>query len=102
MFDFDDRYTARYFGFGNAANYYATQSSKNFLDSIRIPALVVQAKDDPLIPFSVYYHPAFETNPHLSLLPVEHGGHLGFIARGPERFWLDPVVLAWIRSQLPA
>jgi predicted alpha/beta-fold hydrolase len=98
VFQFDDWYTARFFGFGTAANYYGTQSSKNFLDSIRVPALIIQAKDDPMIPFEVYDHPAFRTNPNLDLLATQHGGHLGFLARGPERFWLDPVVLRWIAN----
>jgi len=97
--DFDEYYTARLFGFGTAANYYKTQSSNQYLEKIRIPALLIIAKDDPLIPFSVYAHPAFQSNPCLRLLAVEHGGHLGFIARGRPRFWLDGVVLEWIEEQ---
>jgi len=100
VYDFDDRYTARLFGFGSAANYYATQSSKNFLDRIRVPALLVQAQDDPLIPFAVYDQPAFLTNGRLRLIAPEHGGHLGFVSRGKPRFWLDGVVLEWIDSQI--
>jgi len=98
VYDFDDRYTAKFFGFGSADNYYGTQSSKNFLGSIRIPTLVIQAKDDPMIPFSVFAHPAFESNPNLRLLAVDHGGHLGFLARGPRRFWLDGAVLEWVNN----
>ncbi len=56
IYDFDDTYTAPAFGFGTAANYYATQSAQNFLDRIRVPTLLVQAKDDPLIPFDIYSH----------------------------------------------
>jgi uncharacterized protein len=100
VYDFDDRYTARYFGFGTAANYYATQSAKNFLDAIRVPTLIVQAKDDPMIPFEVYDHPAFRSNPNLSLVAVDHGGHLGFLARGRDRFWLDRLVLDWVGATL--
>ena len=100
IYDFDDYYTARLFGFGTAANYYQTQSSNQFLEKIRIPALLVIAKDDPLVPFSVYDHPAFKTNPCLRLLAVEHGGHLGFIARGERRFWLDEVVVEWMEDLL--
>jgi predicted alpha/beta-fold hydrolase len=100
IFDFDDFYTARLFGFGTAVNYYRTQSSKNFLDRVRVPALVVIAKDDPLVPFEVYNHPAFRTNPCLKLVAVEHGGHLGFLARRRPRFWLDGVVLDWIEERL--
>ena len=96
IYDFDDFYTAKLFGFGTAANYYRTQSSNQFLERIRVPALVIVAKDDPLVPFEVYDHPAFRENPRLNLLAVEHGGHLGFIARARPRFWLDGVILDWI------
>lgn len=96
IYDFDDRFTAQAFAFGSADNYYATQSSNQFLDRIRVPTLLVQAKDDPLIPFAVYDHPAFSTNPHLRLLAVEHGGHLGFISKTRPRFWLDQVLVNWV------
>jgi len=95
VYDFDHLYTAQFFGFGSADNYYGTQAARNFLSGIKVPTLLIQAKDDPLIPFAVYDHPAFATNPNLRLLAVDHGGHLGFIAKGPERFWLDRVVIEW-------
>jgi predicted alpha/beta-fold hydrolase len=98
--EFDDFYTARLFGFGTAENYYRTQSSNQFLERIRVPALVVIAKDDPLVPFEVYDHPAFRSNPFLRLVAVEHGGHLGFLARGRARFWLDGLVLDWLQELL--
>lgn len=100
--DFDDLYTARIFGFGSADNYYRTQSCNQFLDRIRIPTLVIQAKNDPMIPFEIYNHPAFRENPHLHLLAVEHGGHLGFLARGKSRFWLDGVIGDWFSSRYEA
>jgi len=96
IYQFDDRFTAQAFGFGSADNYYATQSANQFLDRIRVPALLVQAKDDPLIPFAVYDHPAFSRNPHLRLLATEHGGHLGFISKTKPRFWLDQVLVHWV------
>ena len=89
---------SRLFGFGTAANYFRTQSCGQFLDRIRIPALLITAKDDPLVPFEIYSHPAFATNPNLRLVTPEHGGHLGFLARHRPRFWLDTVVLDWMES----
>jgi predicted alpha/beta-fold hydrolase len=105
IYDFDDRFTAQAFGFGSADNYYATQSANQFLDRIRVPTLVVQAKDDPLIPFAVYDHPAFSRNPCVRLLVTEHGGHLGFISKTRPRFWLDQVLVHWlleVRNKVPA
>lgn len=96
IYDFDDIFTAPSFGFETADNYYATQSSNQFLADIQVPGLVVQAKDDPLIPFEVFGHPAFKTNPNLTLIAPEHGGHVGFLARGPRRFWVDGVIVEWM------
>lgn len=98
--DFDDYYTSQLFGFGSAANYFRTQSSNQFIEHIRIPALVLTAKDDPLVPFRVYDHPALRNNPAVTFAVPEHGGHLGFIARTGPRFWLDRVVLDWMEQQV--
>jgi predicted alpha/beta-fold hydrolase len=96
VYDFDDAFVAPYFGFGSADNYYATQSSVRFLSSIRVPALILQAKDDPMIPFDIFGDPRLRDNPNIELIPVEHGGHLGFIADAAPRFWADRVILKWI------
>ena len=98
IIDFDNYYTAKLFDFGDAATYFRTQASNQYLERIRIPTLLVQAKDDPLIPFSVYRHPAFARNPHLRLITPDHGGHVGFISRRLPRFWVDGVLLDWIEE----
>jgi hypothetical protein len=95
IYEIDDRITAPHFGFGSADNYYATQSSMVFLDSIRVPSLVIISKDDPLVPYSVYSHPAFGSNPHLHLLALDRGGHVSFLSRRRPRFWLDQAILDW-------
>ncbi len=96
IYEFDDRFTASSFGFGTADNYYGTQSSNQYLARIRVPTLVIQAKDDPLIPFEAYRNPAFTENPYLQLVEVEHGGHLGFLAKTKPRFWLYQVLVDWV------
>ncbi len=96
VFEFDNRFTAQAFGFRDAAHYYETQSAARFLPAIRVPTLLVQAKDDPLIPFDIFTRAGLEENPWLRLLATEHGGHLGFVARRPPRFWLEGALLNWI------
>jgi predicted alpha/beta-fold hydrolase len=100
IWEFDNRFTAPLFGFGTAAHYYATQSSAKYLEAIRTPTLVIAAQDDPLVPFSIYHHPAFRTNECLTLIAPRHGGHLGFLSRTRPRFWVDTVALDWIQQQL--
>lgn len=97
LWDIDDQITAPSFGFGTAANYYATQSSNQLLDRIRIPALLIAAQDDPLIPFETYNHPAFASNPCLTLIAPKHGGHVAFLSRRAPRFWTDEIILSWMK-----
>lgn len=98
VFEMDDRITAPNFGFASAEHYYRTQSANQFLGRIRVPALFITAKDDTFIPFCIYDHPAFRQNSCLELLATDHGGHLGFLARGRPRFWLDHAIMEWIRG----
>jgi hypothetical protein len=99
IFDIDDKITAPSFGMRDAEHYYATQSSNRFLERIRVPTLVVQARDDTFIPFEIFRHPAFDSNPYLKLIAPKRGGHLGFISREKPRFWLDGVILEWLNGR---
>jgi hypothetical protein len=101
--DIDDRITAPSFGFGDAANYYRMQSATRYLDGIRIPVLLIQAKDDTFVPFDIFAAGGAlsgpRANPWIELLATEHGGHLGFIGRRPHRFWVDDAIMEWIIGQ---
>jgi uncharacterized protein len=96
LFSIDDCITAPAFGFGNAANYYRTQSALRYIEGIRVPALLIHAKDDPMIPFESCRFETVRRNPHIELCLTEHGGHLGFLGRTPHRFWLDEAIMDWI------
>lgn len=96
IWQFDDLFTGPSFGFRDAAHYYQTQSSRQFLERIRVPALLIQAKDDMFVPFEIFEHPDVTANPNVRLHATEHGGHLGFLSRTRPRFWTDRAVLEWI------
>ncbi len=81
--EFDDVVTAPHFGFGDADNYYRIASSGPLLKNIRVPTLIVQAKDDPLIPYSSFARFGLEQNPSIHLLATDHGGHTGFFGSTP-------------------
>jgi predicted alpha/beta-fold hydrolase len=100
VYEFDDRFTAPGFGFRDAAHYYDTQSARRFLDLIRVPTLIIHSRDDPMIPFEVFDHPAFALNPNLQLLATDRGGHIGFIDRSRPRIWSDGVIVEWIEEIL--
>jgi len=99
VFAIDDRITAPSFGLGNADNYYRTQSAIGYVGRIRVPALMIQAKDDTFVPWQILEHAAVRGNPCIQTVLTDHGGHLGFLARGAHRFWVDAAILEWIRVQ---
>ena len=92
----DDRITAPSFGFGNAENYYSTQSAMRYLDGIRVPVLLIYSRDDTLVPSETFDAPAVSGNPWIERIATEHGGHLGFLGRRPHRFWLDAAIMEWV------
>ena len=94
--EIDDRITAPSFGFGDAANYYRTQSAIGYLAAIRVPVLLIQSRDDTLVPFDVFGGDAVRSNPRIEVRATDHGGHLGFLGRRPHRFWLDETILEWV------
>jgi len=96
VYQLDDRITAPSFGFGNAENYYRTQSAMRYLEGVRVPVLLIQAKDDTFIPFDIFGAKELRSNPWIRLVATEHGGHLGFLGRRPRRFWADAVIMDWI------
>jgi predicted alpha/beta-fold hydrolase len=81
--EFDDVVTAPHFGFGTADNYYRLASSGPLLRDIRVPTLIIQAQDDPLVPFESFRNSGIEANPCLRLLAPRHGGHTGFLGSRP-------------------
>ena len=88
MADFDDRFTAPLNGFGSAQAYYGYASSAQFLPYIPVPCVVLNAADDPLISPSSWPN-STELPPHIELLKVPHGGHLGFMARWRKSYFPD-------------
>ena len=77
--EFDEVYTAPYFGFAGADDYYHRASAMRIIDRIRIPALIITAEDDPFVPSQPFLDPKVTGNPHIRLAVCEHGGHCGFV-----------------------
>jgi len=78
--EFDDLYTAPINGFKDAEEYWKKSSSEGYLAGIRIPTLLVNAADDPLLPERCYPRAQARKNPNLFLEIPKSGGHVGFVA----------------------
>lgn len=79
--EFDDVVTAPLHGFSDAEDYYQRCSSRQFLGSISVPTLVLQARDDPFMYPDVLPTPD-ELSPTVTLETPASGGHVGFVT-GP-------------------
>lgn len=82
LYDFDDVFTAPLHGFRDADDYWARASAKPRLAEIRIPALVVNAANDPFVPAASLPRP-HEVGRHVTLWQPAHGGHVGFAMGAP-------------------
>lgn len=105
LYDFDDAVTAPLHGFADASDYYSRSSSLAFLARIRVPTLLLNARDDPFLPSEVLDDVAMVArgNPFLTLELPEHGGHVGFIGgRHPFRplYWAEHRVLNFLRARV--
>ena len=90
LIHFDDQFTAPCWGYSSALEYYHDASSSPWLQDIRVPTLLLVAKDDPVVPFSMFSQT--ELSNEIELVAPAKGGHLGFLAgktTDPDRHWMD-------------
>jgi len=95
LYEFDDRILAPRTGFAGAQDYYRRAMALPYLCDIAVPTLVIQAKDDPWIPFRAYRDFAWPSNPRLAPLFTRGGGHVGFHGRGAAVPWHDRCMAAF-------
>ncbi|MCW5664791.1 MAG: alpha/beta fold hydrolase [Piscinibacter sp.] len=77
LYDFDNVFTAPLHGFRDTDDYWARASAKPHLARIRIPALVLNALNDPFVPATSLPQP-YEVGARVTLWQPAHGGHVGF------------------------
>jgi len=99
--DFDDRITALYSGFRSASDYYYKAAAARVLDKIAVPTLLLHACDDPFIRFTPETRAAIASNPNITLLETEHGGHCAFLAtpdptNGNDGYWAEHTAMRFI------
>jgi len=82
LYAFDNIFTAPLHGFRDTDDYWTRGSAKPHLAAIRVPSLVLNARNDPFVPAASLPRQA-DVGPLVTLWQPEHGGHVGFAAGPP-------------------
>jgi predicted alpha/beta-fold hydrolase len=82
LYAFDNVFTAPLHGFRDTDDYWTRGSAKPHLHAIRIPALAVNATNDPFVPAASLPRQN-EVGRHVTLWQPAHGGHVGFPLGAP-------------------
>jgi predicted alpha/beta-fold hydrolase len=77
LYEFDDVFTAPLHGYKNTDDYWHRASAKPRLKNIQLPALVLNARNDPFVPASCLPTQA-QVSTNVTLWQPDQGGHVGF------------------------
>lgn len=96
---FDDRYTAPIHGFKNAEHYWSHCSSSRYIAGIRVPTLIVNAKDDPFLSAACYPHSEVDQSAYVKLETPATGGHVGFVSFNKNNlYWSEQRAVAFLNE----
>ena len=98
--DFDDKVTAHYCGFDGASDYYERSAAANVVDRIAVPTLILHAANDPFIRILPETRRKILSNPHITFVETEDGGHCSFLAQpdGDDGRWAERQVVEFLRA----
>jgi uncharacterized protein len=101
LYDFDNLFTAPLHGFRDTDDYWRRAAARPHLKALRVPALLVNAQDDPFVP-AHSLPTAEEIGPDTQLWQPARGGHVGFATGGPPGHVLGmpAAVVAWLEAHL--
>lgn len=102
FWQYDDRVVAKLHGFADVHDYYQRSSSRQFLGSIKVPTLLIQALDDPFMTPDVLPD-LDEISPSVQLEFTPQGGHVGYISGQlpfRPRYWLDQRIPEFLLTYL--
>ena len=97
--EFDEAFTAPYFGFKGADDYYYRASALRVIERLRVPALIITSQDDPFVPHQPFLDPKVTGNPHITLRVSKHGGHCGFVGparNGDDGYWAEMAIVRFV------
>ena len=102
FYKFDDAITAPLHGFRGADDYYAQSSCRAYLTEIRVPTLLLHARNDPFMtPAAIPDKNELSESVMLEL--SDQGGHVGFVCgKVPWKpvYWLEQRIITYLNEYI--
>ena len=83
MYEFDQIYTAPYYGFRDAHDYYNKCSSSHLVPDIAIPCKILFSEDDPIVSSAIL--DSMILPPHIEIFKTKKGGAYGVLGESEWR-----------------
>ena len=111
--EFDDKVTAYYCGFTGVDDYYDRASAAHVVERIAVPVLLLHAANDPFIRITAETRRKISSNPNITFVETEDGGHCAFIGspvrspagvrnsrdgRADDGYWAEHEIVNFLRA----
>lgn len=94
-------YTVPVYGFDSPRDYWIKASSKPFISNIKLPTLLINAKDDTFLGDKCYPIDEALNSDYFHLATPKYGGHVGFISSlTSENKWLEQQIVDFILHKI--
>jgi len=97
--EFSTHFSAKLYNYKNSDEYYSDGSSYKWISGVKIPLLVLNAYDDPLVPKKLIPIDLLQSNLKIQLTLTNYGGHLAFMLNNGES-WMRNITSLFIDEQL--
>ena len=105
IYEFDNSYTAPVHGFLNVEDYWQKASAAMVIEKIRVKTLLINSRNDPIVPFSSLPHSEISQNQNIETWYPTAGGHVCFVHSpkpthlSTDNYFFPKSVLNWCKNQ---
>ncbi|MGJ3236148.1 YheT family hydrolase [Marivirga sp.] len=98
--EFDSHYSAKIFGYKDAQDFYDSVQCFPHLKNIKIPTLILNALNDPMLTGDCYPESEANANQNIVLELTSHGGHVGFLQKNKKFTYAEERALSFFTETL--
>lgn len=98
----EKQFTVPVFGFKSSEDYWEKASSKPYISKIKVPTLLINAKDDSFLSEECFPYELAKNSEVFHFIATTYGGHVGFMSSftASENMWLEHKIDNFIKEQI--